>query len=131
MRAIDEKLDEAFSKYTRLVFADYRGYVHCYTCAWVGLWTECDCGHFIRRQHHAVRWDKRNGRPQCRRCNRELDGVEPIFEEELRDELGDKEVDALISISKNVKYLSEQEKITLLSQMNIHIKALEKGEKVL
>lgn len=90
------ELDKQFSLYIRLVYADFRELVHCYTCTWVGHYTEADAGHFNKRGNFLTRFDENNVRPQCRDCNRHMDGRPDIFEEELRDEVGDEEVDRII-----------------------------------
>lgn len=97
-----EDLDAIFSKYIRLKFADWKLEVSCYTCSWRGLWTECDCGHFISRSYLITRFEENNCRPQCKNCNQHLDGNIEIFEEELREELGDEEVDNLFTIKNEM-----------------------------
>lgn len=119
---LEEKLDEIFSLYTRLRFADYRGLVHCYTCTAVVFWKELDCGHWIRRQHEAVRWNENNARPQCYDCNRMKNGMSFVFEQELREEIGDDSVDELQVLSLKTKYLDDEKKNALL----VHYKKLVK-----
>jgi hypothetical protein len=125
---IVEKLDEIFSIFTRLRFADYRGMVHCYTCPWFGYWKECDCGHWIKRSNHAVRWNKDNARPQCKSCNEFEDGKPEVFEQELREEIGDEAVDELEVIAIKDRYLSKQE----MEEQLIHYRSLVKeiGDKL-
>ena len=53
----------------------------------------------------ATRFHEDNCRPQCWECNCTLGGQENIFEEELRDEIGDERVDAVLELSK--KYSGE------------------------
>lgn len=53
-------------------------------------------GHYIKRGNHAVRWDEDNCRPQCRDCNEGHNGRFDIFEEELKEELGDKGFEMLL-----------------------------------
>lgn len=90
------ELDKWFSLFTRLRFADWKGDVLCYTCTWRGHWKECDAGHFNKRGNLSTRFDENNARPQCRDCNRHRDGMQEVFEEELRDEVGDEEVDRIL-----------------------------------
>lgn len=128
MDTLDEKLDEIFSIFTRLRYADYRGFVHCYTCPVVSFWRELDCGHWKKRGNHAVRWDEDNVRPQCGNCNRFLDGKPETFEEELRDEIGDDRVDELEVRAIKDRYLDTPEKQELLIHYRKLVKRL--GSKV-
>lgn len=68
---------------------------------------EAQNGHFLRRGHKAVRWDENNCRPQCASCNVDKNGMPEAFEENLRDELGDKAVDALIERGKEAVEYSD------------------------
>lgn len=124
---IEEKLDTAFSLWTRLRYADYRGYVHCYTCPVVLFWKEMDCGHWLSRQHHSVRWDKNNARPQCKECNQGLGGLPEVFEEELRDEIGDDAVDELEVRALKTRYLDDREKEMLLINLKKLVNTIQEG----
>lgn len=104
-----EQLDRVFSTYIRVLYADFQGYVRCYTCGVVLPWQEAQCGHFIRRGHSSVRFDERNCRPQCSNCNEFRGGMEESFEEHLRDDLGDEEVDALIELGRQEKQFTDDE----------------------
>lgn len=103
-----EKLDAVFSKWVRLRAADYRGYVHCYTCSWIGNWRLAQCGHFVPRGNLATRFEPDNCRPQCSDCNEYHNGRFDIFEEELRDELGDHRVDELLA-TQGITFLRPEE----------------------
>lgn len=65
----EKKLDRIFSEFVRRSHADENGYVRCYTCEWIGHWKECDAGHYVSRTHKGTRWDERNVKPQCKKCN--------------------------------------------------------------
>jgi hypothetical protein len=120
---LEEELDKYASIVGRTSYMDYRELVRCYTCTWIGHYKECDAGHFIRRGHHAVRWDLRNIRPQCVECNRSKNGQPKIFEEELREEIGDDEVDSLIERSREVRFFDQQAKENLLHNLKTLAKA--------
>jgi hypothetical protein len=64
-----QDLDAIVSKYIRMKEANLDGIVKCYTCFRSGSWKSFDCGHFIPRSNMALRWDVRNLRPQCKKCN--------------------------------------------------------------
>ena len=93
-------LDAEFSIFVRASRADFQGYVQCYTCPNKFHWKAMQCGHFRKRADIATRFDEDNCRPQCAHCNETLGGNLEVFEEELRDEIGDERVDALIEKSK-------------------------------
>lgn len=130
VETIDEKLDEVFSKYTRMRFADWKGWVHCFTCTWYGHWKECDAGHFISRGSFSVRWDDDNARPQCTACNRAKDGQHDIFEEELLWTIGDERVEKLKKRGQQNRLMDDEAKKTRLIHMEAMVKALEKGHTV-
>lgn len=123
MDALDEALDTIFSIFTRVRFADFKGYVHCYTCPWYGHWKECDAGHFISRGNGALRWEKNNARPQCTECNRIFHGRPDTFEQELREEIGEGAVDELQVRAIRERYPDTEDRQALL----IHYKMLVKG----
>lgn len=106
---LTEELDKWFSIYIRCRFAEpHTGMVHCYTCTERYHWSQVDCGHWQRRGHWTIRWNEDNARPQCVSCNREFSGQDEIFEEELRAELGDKRVDALLSTRGDFADLTDE-----------------------
>jgi len=63
-----KELDQIFSKYIRL-----RDSVNdigfCITCGKPVIWKHADCGHYIKRQYMATRFDEQNCNLQCKRCN--------------------------------------------------------------
>ena len=67
-------LDDIFSKYIRTKEASKEGNVSCFTCDKVFHWTKIQCGHYVKRGETLLRWDSRNARPQCVKCNCMLDG---------------------------------------------------------
>jgi uncharacterized CHY-type Zn-finger protein len=76
---LEEKLDKLFSRYIRLSDADEGGTVQCVTCQKLMHWKESQCGHWVKRQHRAVRWDERNVGVQCPRCNHFMGGCQDEF----------------------------------------------------
>lgn len=73
-----KKLDRLFSKYIRYSQSP-NGYCVCYTCKHIAPPQDMDAGHYITRNHMATRWDERNVKPQCRKCNRFESGVSDEF----------------------------------------------------
>ena len=87
------------SEYVRTKYADWSGYVRCYTCDVVKKIEEMDCGHF--RHIDALDFTLENLRPQCTACNRYKSGNLGIFAIRLIKEIGLKRVEALQKV--NVK----------------------------
>lgn len=88
--------DKEFSLYIRRRYADEGGTTECVTCKKLLHWKyEAECGHFIKRGSHGVRYDERNCNVQCSRCNHFLSGNDAIYAvyiidtygREVRDEL--------------------------------------------
>lgn len=78
LSALETKLDGLFSEWIRRSAADEGGTVQCVTCQKLMFWKNdgAQAGHFVKRQHRAVRWDERNVNVQCIRCNKWLNGNE-------------------------------------------------------
>ena len=78
-RALINKLDRIFSRYVRLRDADENGTVTCVTCGKLAHWKEVHAGHFVKRQHMAVRFHTANVHPQCCRCNLYMGGCQDEY----------------------------------------------------
>lgn len=85
---LEKKLDKEFSDYIRRKDADDGGTVECVTCGVLGFWREMDCGHFVKRQHRATRWDERNASTQCRRDNHFMGGRQDDFAKAIIEKYG-------------------------------------------
>lgn len=91
-----KKLDVVFSQYIRLSNADKRGYCKCVTCGKEAHWKNggIQAGHFMSRRHYSTRWDERNVKPQCVKCNVYSQGQGYLYSlylgEKLSKELYDK-----------------------------------------
>ena len=95
--AID-RTDEWFSKYVRLINGTVYGdtvICECFTCGTFHNIKKMDCGHYIGRGHHSVRWEVNNARPQCTKCNQYQSGKHFEFEQRLIKEIGQGGVDDL------------------------------------
>lgn len=85
-----KKLDTVFSQYIRLSNADNNGYCTCVTCNKTFFWKEIQAGHFMSRKHYSTRWDERNVKPQCVRCNIYNQGEGYLYSLYLGDKLSKK-----------------------------------------
>lgn len=95
---LEALLDAEVSFFVRAMPASYseaHGYVQCVTCGTWHHWKTLDCGHYIPRHHQGTRYDLRNVRPQCTKCNCYHEGEHWRFRQVLIEELGDDEVKAL------------------------------------
>lgn len=122
-RKLIKKLDRIFSKYIRLR-ESVDGYVKCYTCGAVMRWQDATVGHFIKRQFLGVRFDERNVKIQCRRCNYFLQGNDSVFAEKLKEEYGENILDVL-ELEKN-KRLSSGDLNVLIEYYKIKLKEIVK-----
>ncbi len=120
-RELIKRLDRIFSMYIRLKYST-GGMVRCYTC---GRWypiEQMTVGHFIKRQFSGVRYDERNVKPQCRRCNYFLQGNDVEFERRLKQEYGDHIIDLLRE--KKGNSLNTAELTTLIAEYSNKLKGI-------
>jgi hypothetical protein len=61
--------DIVYSRWLRMSYADKDGTVSCFTCSLNMRWQLAQCGHYVKRGNLFLRWDQRNTRVQCERCN--------------------------------------------------------------
>lgn len=99
---LEDKLDKLVSEFVRRSHADQGGTVRCVTCPKLMFWKEADCGHWVKRQHRAVRWDERNLGPQCQRCNHFMGGVQDEFSKHIIAEYGLHTHDELLRLKHTV-----------------------------
>lgn len=100
------KIDVPFHEYIRRRDADNdSGYCQCISCDKPIHFTESDAGHFISRGKLATRWDERNVKAQCRKCNRFEYGRQ--FEYSLK--IGTELAEQLLQESRAVFKLMEHE----------------------
>jgi hypothetical protein len=89
------KLDKVFSLYIRERDTNTELKGQCCTC---GAWRDlghADCGHFISRGKHAVRYDEKNCALQCKRCNKYGSGEVLKFADYIENRWGEGTVDML------------------------------------
>lgn len=100
LRILDDKLWKLFSIYTRSKDTDFAGNVCCYTCGSVHHWRTVDAGHFIKRGFKKSKFDERNVKPQCKKCNQFGGGMQDEFAVNILNNYG---ADVLLELhaSKN------------------------------
>ena len=97
------KADRAFSRYIRQKHADAGGWVSCVTCGQRMPWEDSDCGHWIKRGHHATRFDERNCGTQCTACNRYRGGAMDEFAEYIVKTYGVETMHELLALKRTNK----------------------------
>ena len=107
---IIKKLDRVFSEYVRLKNADHAGNCKCITCGKTFHYKNIDAGHFVSRRHIIVRFDELNVFPQCKYCNRFLNGLQYEYGKAIDSRYGKGTADKLMAKSKSNERL-ETEKI--------------------
>ena len=106
------------SKYIRLKYADFQGYVHCYTCDKVFHWTQLQAGHFV---HQSYDFDiEANIRPQCTACNNWGHGKPLEYYLHLVQEIGKEAADN----AKNRKHSNPYNRQDLLDLISKYDQAL-------
>lgn len=121
----EKLLDEEFSKFNRMTYADKDGLCICYTCGAVGYWKNMETGHFRSRKHLATRYNIDNCRVQCKACNQFKEGNIEEFENHLRREIGSIRVETVIANSYLTVKISEPEAQTMLQSLKQKNKELE------
>lgn len=99
-----KELDNQFSRWIRLKAADKSGLCTCYTCGVKRNWKEIQAGHFQSRQKYNTRWDERNVKPQCRRCNMTNSGQQYVFGKRLNQDYGQQTAEQIIEDAKKYPF---------------------------
>jgi uncharacterized Rmd1/YagE family protein len=127
-----DKADRWFSIFIRLRDSDENGICRCVTCKTSHYWKLLDCGHFVKRQHQATRFNEKNCAAQCKKCNGFEQGRDSDFEKFIIDKYGEQTVDLLKSGERQSFKRSKFEKELLAKeyqQKAIEL-AKEKGIKI-
>lgn len=108
---LKDAADEVFSEYIRLKYADWRGYVACFTCDKVLFWKKdgMQNGHFISRGNNTLRFSEKNCRPQCLSCNVFKKGNYIEYTLRLISEIGEDEVQKLREQGKENLQFTEKD----------------------
>lgn len=69
VRQLIKRLDAIFSLYVRNKYADFDGYVECFTCGVKKPVKEMQNGHYVSRSVKSLRFYEKNTHPQCTMCN--------------------------------------------------------------
>ena len=99
------KLDKVFSLYIRQRDSE-NGFFKCISCGQIKPYDQCDCGHYINRQHISTRFDEKNCNAQCRKCNRFEEGNAQGYRRGLIEKYGEKAVELLEIKKFNTSHLN-------------------------
>jgi hypothetical protein len=124
MSAMEKKLDKIFSEWIRRSHADEGGTVACVTCKRLLYWKDSDCGHYIKRQHRAVRWDERNVGPQCTSCNHFNGGRQDEFGWHIIKKHGLETLDQLMQMKHKVMKLTRADLEDLIAAYKAKLEML-------
>jgi hypothetical protein len=127
MPALVKKLDRVFSRFIRMRHADKCGTVTCVTCGVNKHFSEVHAGHFVKRQHMAIRFDTRNVHVQCVKCNLYMGGAQDEYAAYIIKEYGADTLDELLRLKRtSMKWLRSdlEEMITVYESK---VKKLEKS----
>ena len=127
-RATD-RADEWFSRYIRLKYSIVHGgivYCRCYTCGMPHQIKNIDCGHYIGRGDHPIRWHINNARPQGKQCNYYRSGEHRKFEQNLKKEIGTAAVEELKQKAEKIANYSVQEIRDIAKLYRLKVRRLEK-----
>ena len=88
IKQLKKELDRVFSLYIRLRDSDSNGFGRCITCGRVRHYKKADCGHYMKRQYLATRYDEKNCNLQCKHCNAFLQGANEIYKVKIDEKYG-------------------------------------------
>lgn len=124
MKKLVEKLDTVFSLYIRKSAANEQGIVKCYTCGAYHEWKYVDAGHYISRRHFGTRWEEKNVKPQCKKCNIFNQGSADTFAAHLVREYGSTILELLAAKKNNTMKLGKFEYEILIKDYQNKLKNL-------
>jgi len=121
IKPLMKKLDSLNSKAVRLRAMQSDGRVQCYTCDHRGDIKTMQAGHWIPRQHKAVRWEEWNVKAQCYACNMFYGGRPQEFRDRLIAEYGVKKVEAYALRRHETKQWTADELRDLIAERHAEI----------
>jgi hypothetical protein len=130
-RSLVAKLDRVYSRFIRMRDADNEGRVNCVTCGRQFHWTEVHCGHWIKRQHMAVRWDERNTASQCVRDNLHMGGCQDVYGKYIIDRYGLDAFNELLAKKHETKKWTRGELEEMIQTYSERVRMLESSGKFL
>lgn len=100
----------------------------CFTC---GKLVEKDyrlhAGHWKKRQHQSVLFERSNCNAQCYVCNRQLHGNMTIYEQKMIEKYGQAEHDRIVILAKQVRHWTFEELDEMTAKWRKQIKSKKRG----
>ncbi len=116
---------ELMQRLVRIKAADDNGLCRCVTCGKVDHWKDMDGGHFIKRTYTAHKLLEENIHPQCRRCNRFMDGEGAAYTLYMIDMYGREFVDRLEQTKREPVKYRRVEIVEIIAELKQRVKAAE------
>ena len=111
---LKRRLDILFSQWIRRRDCAPNGDTgYCISC---GTWAVLQAGHFIKRQHLALRFDERNVNGQCVRCNHFLHGNDAEYCLALIKRYGHSVVGELMRLKRTTVHMTREDYNTLIER---------------
>ena len=123
--SLKKKLDRIYSRYVRYSAVDSAGKVSCFTCEYRGDPKKMHAGHWIPRQHMAVRWESWNVHPQCYACNMHYGGRPQEYRERLVEIYGEVRTAEFAMRRHEIRQWTRDELGGLISNYEKKLKELE------
>ena len=124
LKSLEKKLDRVFSEYIRRRDADEGGTAVCVTCGKLYFWRDIQAGHWVKRQHRALRWDERNVYPQCAAENLYKNGAMDEMAAHIIRKHGAETIDELLRLKKTSVKHTRADLETLIAETEKKIAAL-------
>lgn len=119
------KADKLFSEYIRRRFAEFDGFVSCFTCGVKKHWKEQQAGHFASRRHMSTRFDYKNVQVQCQACNIWNQGQQWKFGQYLDLTYGHGTAEELMQKSKEINKMSRIDYEILIEEIKEKLSELD------
>lgn len=119
------KIDKVFHEYIRRRDADNNtGNCDCVSCGKTIHFSESDAGHFISRKYLITRYDERNVKAQCRKCNRFEYGRQYEYSIALGQELSQE----LLQTSRSMVKFSDADWQEIFEEFNDKLNEIKKKQ---
>ncbi len=119
-------------------FFSFRGIGQCVcvTCGVVGPWKgnvqgggTIESGHFLASRRFSILFEESNVHPQCKYCNRHLNGNHGLYEAWMRHVYGQEEIDRLQALKAGTKTFTREELVDMRIGYAARLKAAEEKMK--
>lgn len=108
------------------------GQCACITCGFVGPWKgnaigggTIETGHFLASRRASILFEPSNSHPQCKYCNRHLNGNHALYEQWMRHAYGQEEIDRLRKLKTETREFTREELVDMRLEYASRLKAAE------